>query len=118
MLMLALGCKGAEGPMGPQGATGPQGPEGEPGPGTRLVFVGQLDGNGAGGVSLPVEAGNLANPPVLSCYISSSLTSSAWLLISTSNLTGSCGLVWTGSNLHVGIVESAPFWYFRVVVVF
>lgn len=113
--VLLFGCEGSEGPMGPQGI---QGPEGKPGPGTRVVLVGQLDYYGVGAVDLPAAAGTLADPPAVACYISSSLDSTAWLIIATANLTGSCGLVWGGSNLRVGIVSSLPYWYFKIVVVY
>ena len=46
------------------------GPAGAPGPGTRLVFDATVGASGSATVSLPAEAGSLASPPAISCYVS------------------------------------------------
>ena len=56
-----------------------QGPIGPAGPGTKLVFTGQLDGNGQALVVLPPEAGSLESPPVVSVYTSKDLTGPFYL---------------------------------------
>lgn len=123
-VLLLMAC---EGPIGPDGPTGPQGlpgsdglpgEQGEAGPGTRLVLDGQLDWEGAGTVALPLAAGTLADPPAVTCYTAPEANSTAWLIIATSNLTGACGLAWTGSSLAVAIVDSVPYWYFIIVVIY
>lgn len=127
LLVSASACEGPigpEGPMGPagtngaNGANGAQGPQGPAGPGTRLVYSGPLDGTGAGRVHLPAAAGTLNNPPSVSCYISDSDSSSVWLLMSTSNLTGACGIGWDQTHLDVVIVGSSAYWAFKVAVVY
>jgi hypothetical protein len=112
-LLLTAALLACEGPMGPPGA---------PGPGTRLVLDSTVDEFGEALVDLPAEAGTLASPPAVSCYISS--TGDVWLIVGidtdgTSLLTvcvlGTSG---TGSNLAVGIVGAPTGWRFRVVVVY
>ena len=116
LIVLALAaCSGDIGPMGP---AGPQGVQGIPGPGTRTVLAGQLNSSGDGFVTLPSAAGSLGDPPAVTCYIAETANSTVWLLIATSNLAGACGLVWDGATWAVGIVQSEPFWFFRIVVVY
>ena len=114
-VLALVACSGDIGPVGPEG---PQGVQGVPGPGTRTVLAGQLDSAGNGAVTLPSAAGTLNDPPAVTCYIADSANSTAWLLIATSNLAGACGLGWTGATWGVAIVQSEPFWLFRIVVVY
>ena len=67
-------CKGDAGPTGPRGPQGPVGAEGLPGPvgvGTRLVLTAIVSKSGQASDTLPTAAGNsFANPPAISCYVS------------------------------------------------
>lgn len=91
------GPEGPPGPTGPQGPAGPQGEQGEKGDPGQDGQDGQ-PGQGAGGVSLVSRVGqansngegawqvtipnNLAEWPILTCYISETLAG-PWLLVAT-----------------------------------
>ena len=76
LLSVALAaCEGSEGPTGPAGSAGPTG---ESGPGTRLVLSGTINVAEAPDTvlviqdqALPPEAGTVANPPAVTCWLSS-----------------------------------------------
>ena len=78
LLSLSLAaCSGSEGSTGPSGPTGPTGPAGEAGPGTRIVLSGTINVAEAPdtvllqiGQALPPEAGTLADPPSVTCWLS------------------------------------------------
>ena len=106
------------GPQGSQGVQGLPGEDGQPGPGTRVVRSGTLDSTGSGGVHLPEGVGTISNPPSVSCYIADSASANTWLVIATSNVAGACGLVGDGDHVDVAIVNSEPFWAFRIVAVY
>jgi hypothetical protein len=109
---------------------GPTGPIGPPGPGTRLVLNGTTDTNGEAVVDLPSEAGTIADPPAVTCYLSG--TGDAWLIIgfdtdtdtdaetaTDNNFLTACILDQaTGGNLIVAIVGAPVNWQFRVVVIY
>lgn len=125
-LLVVFGCEGPMGPAGPAGPAGSpgtpgaQGPQGPQGPsGIRVLnFRGQANGAGEAFVSLPVEVGTLANPPVLTCYISST-SSGPYLTLSTdTNSQSACGLGQSGGSLVVVLVGIPPFWHYRVSVAY
>jgi hypothetical protein len=106
------------------------GPAGEPGPGTRIVLDGVANSSGVAAVDLPPEAGTLASPPVVACYISND--GSSWIIIAfdsdtdTDVETGTDIAGFVGCFLDPGaqnnisvVVEGVPTgWLFRVVVVY
>ena len=74
LLSIALAaCEGSEGPTGP---AGPAGPTGEAGPGTRIVLSGTINVGTQDTAlvvqdqALPPEAGTLADPPAVTCWLS------------------------------------------------
>ena len=101
------GSQGPVGPTGPQGAAGVQGPVGPagapgqvgaPGPGTRLTFTGNTGADSAAFALLPLEAGTMTKPPVISCYRGTSdglgnpSNPLQWLLVAGATTIGRCGL--------------------------
>jgi len=109
----AVACEGPEGPVGPEG------PEGPAGPGTRMTFQGQLDGFGDATVNLPQEAGTLADPPSVDCYVSDVANGTYVSIASVDGTDPSCGFGESGSGtLAAIIVGGPPDWFYRIVVVF
>ena len=118
---LVFGLAACEGPMGPAGA---------PGPGTRLVLNGTANGSGIASVELPADAGDLTNPPVVACYISSN--GASWIIIAFdidtdtdvetgTNVAGFLGCFLdpgTANNISVVAEGVPPGWLLRVVVVY
>ena len=98
------GSTGTTGPQGPQGVAGVQGPigpagaPGQAGPGTRLTYTGFTGLDSAAFVLLPLEAGTLSKPPVISCYRSTNdglgnpSNPVQWLLVGGFSSFGRCGL--------------------------
>lgn len=103
---------GCEGPMGPEG---PQGPAGEDGPGTRVVYTGQLDENGeATAGPLPDEL-SLDDPPTLTCYVSDVPQGPYWVASDEDN----CGIELDGQgDLWIFMASGPAEWYYRFVVVY
>ena len=112
-----MGPAGPQGPTGPHGPIGPQGPPGVAGPGTRLVFAGQLDSTGGGAsVALPASL-NTTNFPSLTCFISSSATGT-YLAVADDDVGATCGLVTSAGLMHAVIINAPAFWFVRFVVVY
>lgn len=109
---LVLGCEGPEGPMGPEG---PEGPPGEDAPGTRLVYSGQLDGNGEVVEGpLPDEL-SLADPPALTCYVSDVPQGPYWVASDEDE----CGLESDAEGDVWIFLNNAPAdWYYLFVIVY
>ncbi len=85
------GGPGGTGPAGPQGAQGPAGPAGPNGGANRLVLTGVLDADGRGARILPVEAGSMTQPPLLSCYVRDE-GQNTWFATGTGFVTEFCSL--------------------------
>lgn len=103
-----------------EGAAGPMGPPGEPGPGTRLTYDGMLDASGTAVARLPAEAGTLADPPAVTCYVSDSNTG-PYIAIATDTYAGTtCGLARDAARnaLAVAITGAPAGWYYRIVVIY
>lgn len=114
---LLAACKGDTGPMGPEGPAGPPGPAG---PGQVATHSGRLDLSGSGVWTLPAAAGNISNPPALSCYLSDS-SDGPFLLVSTDTFSGVvCGLGQSGATLRAVIISSSSYsgWHYKFVAVY
>jgi hypothetical protein len=112
-----VGPQGPVGPTGPTGPIGPQGPPGVAGPGTRLVFGGQLDSSGGGtSVALPATL-STTNFPSLTCFISSSATGT-YLAVADDDVGATCGLVTNAGLMHAVIINAPAFWFVRFVIVY
>jgi hypothetical protein len=112
LAILFTGCEGPMGPQGPQGETGPQGPAGRP-----HHFTTTVNANGVAQVTLPPEAGTLATPPGLTCYLQQPGTS-AWLVIAL-DLDGlACGIIQQGGSLIAIIVDAPPGWAAMFTVIY
>lgn len=119
VLFLCLALAACTGDVGPTGPTGPSGPQGDPGPGTLVMFTGQLSSTGSGGVTLPEAVGAFDSPPSVVCSIADIWDSEIWLILATSNLAGTCALGWQASSQSWAVLLlSVPDWYFRIVVVY
>jgi collagen triple helix repeat protein len=114
------GPSGVAGPTGPIGPAGPQGPQGVPGPTNISTFAGVTDVNGEAGVIFPAVPTNAR--PVLTCYLTSSLTPPiAWLPVSDGNSTTGnavCGIVRRTDGQWAGVMIQAPAsWFYYMVVI-
>jgi hypothetical protein len=129
------GPQGAQGPQGPQGPAGPAGPtgltgaqgpqgpigpQGIPGPVNFVSFSGVTNSSGNASVLFPAIPANAK--PVLTCYITSSLTPPvAWLLVSDGQSTTSptfCGLVLGSDGVWgAGLIRAPAAWFFYMVVI-
>jgi hypothetical protein len=119
VIVSCAGADGAAGPQGPAGPAGPQGTQGIPGPVNFVSLSGVTSSTGSGSVSFPTIPANAK--PVLTCYITSSLTPPvAWLLVSDGFSTGSalCGLVQgTGGSWGAAMIRAPSFWFYYMVVI-
>jgi len=110
LLLFAGGCEGPMGPPGPQGEAGPQGDTGPQGrAGRPHHFAATVNSAGIAQVVLPAEAGTLAAPPGLICYLQEP-GSSVWLLVALDLEGLACGLVLSGGSLLAVIVDAPPGW--------
>jgi hypothetical protein len=117
-------CKGPAGPAGPAGPTGAPGQAGPVGPrgpsgSTRLTFDGQADANGFVGYYLPAEAGTIADPPSVSCYVSSQ-RDGPFQQVGTGGIGDSsrCLLFVDDGRLAVAVTGITPGWFVKFVVIY
>lgn len=109
--LLFAACEGPAGPMGPTG------PAGEPGPGTRITLSATVGADGVGGVNLPSEAGSIADPPGLTCYLGET-PSSPHFVIGLDIEGPTCALAQGGGNLQAIIIDAPVGWSVRFTVVY
>jgi hypothetical protein len=95
-----------------------------------VVLNGTANGNGVASVALPAEAGDLTNPPVVACYISSD--GSSWIIIAfdidtdtdvdtNTDVAGFLGcFLDPGAANNIAVVAEGvpPGWLLRVVIVY
>jgi len=107
------------------------GPPGAPGPGTRLVFDATVTVSGTAIVNLPSEAGTLASPPAVSCYVSGD-SGATWAILAldtdtdtdvetSTDFAGFVGCFLDpgpANNISVVAEPLPPGWLLRVVVIF
>lgn len=124
LLAILAACEGPAGPAGPAGPTGapgqtgPAGPKGEAGT-TRLTFDGQADATGFVGYYLPTEAGTIADPPAVSCYVSSQ-REGPFEQVGTGGVGDprQCLLFVDGGRLAVAVRGITPGWFVKFVVIY
>ena len=131
-LLLVSACAGkdgAVGPTGPAGSQGPQGPQGIqglPGPaganGSANFYraFATVGANGSASVALPASAGSSAAlpPPLMSCYLSTSTNSGAYVQIAGTSTTNYpyCGLTFSGGVWNA-VTSQAPVGWVAVWIV-
>ncbi len=124
LLLFTISCDVFEGPVGPEG---PQGAIGDSGPGTRTVYSGQFDTTGQVEITLPPEAGDMSDPPVIGVYISpdgiswgavaidfvwdGGLLTMSWVSVREDEASRSLIVFITGVN------DNYKNWFYRIVVV-
>lgn len=131
----AAGPQGPAGPAGPQGPQGPQGPagpigaqgpqglpgqQGPPGPVNFSAFAGVTDLNGGAVVTFPAVPTGAR--PVVSCYLTNSLTAPvAWLPVADGNPdTGNtiCGpVLGSDGQWRVSMIQGPALWFYYIVVI-
>lgn len=105
--LILVGCEGPAGPTGPQGTQGAQGTQGPQGPAgqTRLLFQGTTGETGVVRFQLPLAAGNINNPPAITCYRAANDVNGAptpvWLAFNLSG-NGRCGIEMTPPQSATG----------------
>lgn len=110
------GPQGTQGPQGPQGPPGAQGPQGLPGALNALQSSGLLSVSGGVTVALPQIPASAR--PVLSCYITNSLTQPvAWLAVSDGNGDSNvCGLVLSNNQWNAVMINGPSLWFYYLIV--
>ncbi len=125
IVALLVACEGPMGPTGPQGpagtngTTGPQGPQGPVGTTNRALFTATILADGSADVALPLAVGtNPALPPIVTCYMSTSIALGVWLSVSDgfSATTPYCVLVFDGAGWTVKHRQGIPGWVAAWVV--
>ena len=114
------GASGPQGVPGPSGPQGPQGPQGVPGPVNFVSFTGVTNSSGNASVFFPMIPATAK--PVLTCYITSTLTPPvAWLLVSDGRSTTNptfCGLVLGADGVWgAGLLSAPGGWFYYMVVI-
>ena len=114
LLLFALAsCEGPAGPMGPAGE------DGEAGPGTRIVFSGQVPDGGLVEVALPSEAGTMADPPVVAGYIAPTPADPFYVVSDAyTEDTAWMALHTLDGVLHAVLVQAPVGWHYRIVVIY
>jgi len=117
-VMVPFVIAACEGPVGPRGPEGPPGPPGAPGDAARFTYVDILDETGWGEVLLPVEAGTMDDPPLLTCYIADD--DWYWYVINTDFANEIyCVIEEEAGRLYAVLdAESLAGWWFAFVVVY
>lgn len=128
LLLILAGCDGSQGPTGPAGPQGPggpagptgltgspgiqgvQGPQGAPGAGSRMVMTGTTTATGSASEhDLPLAAGTMATPPLVTCYLRDN-AGFGWINVSSGHMVGGravvCGVIPRTSNLETGPLKA------------